>query len=156
MTISTMLDITVLVVLLITIGYAIRLSRQLTGLRTDRDAINALIANLSTAVSRADAAIKNMRETALESGDGLQDKINAAREAFGELDIMIEAGNALAERLEGLAEKSRKAAQEKPKKLAGESRPDEIPESRAEPRIKPKTRAEQELLDAIRKQEAGS
>lgn len=152
-TLGHILDILVLLALGVTIGYAFHLSRQLNNLKIDRTQIEALIFSLSTAVSRAENAIKNMRQTALESGDALQKQINVSRELFDELQLMTEAGHSLADRLQVLAERGR-AASEKPQAPAAASRPaPPAGESGAAPAAKPKSRAEKELIEAMQARE---
>lgn len=151
--IGMIMDVLVLLALGVTIGYAFRLSRQLNNLKADRTQIEALIAGLSTAVSRAETAIKNMRQTALESGDGLQKQINVARELFDELQLMTEAGHSLADRLQVLAERGRKAVSgdSVAKPAPAPKKPDEAKAAPAG--AQPKSRAEKELLEALQARE---
>jgi hypothetical protein len=129
-------DIVILAALAVTIFYCVRLSKQFNQIRADRKAFETLISSLNLASSRAEASIRAFKETAVGNGDVLQDKINKARGLSEELEIMIQAGDSLADRLQSMAEKGRKAnvADAPPQK-------DEMP---------PRTRAEKELLDAIK------
>lgn len=106
---SLIMDIVVMALLAVTVFYAVRLSRQLSVMRDGQGDLEKLVTELSTAVERADNAIRNMKRTAADSGDKLQNQINQARELFNELELMTEVGNSLAERLQVLAERSRKA-----------------------------------------------
>ena len=134
---STLLNLVILGALIIAVAIALRLSKQLTNLKGDRAVIEELVANLNTAVDRAEIATENMKETAINSGDQLQDKINVARTSFDELQIVIEAGDSLANRLEN-------AAQKRPALDASEDETDT------------KSKAERELLQAIKnKKETG-
>ena len=94
-------DIVILVALGATIFYARKLSAQFSAMKDDRRAMEQLIAALNTASSRAEAAIKSLKEAATTGGDSLQEKINAARGLSDELEIMVQAGDNLAERLQG-------------------------------------------------------
>ena len=131
-------DIALLAALGIAIFYCFRLSRQFTQMRADHAAFKTLIQSLNIASAKADASIRSFKETARDSGDTLQDKINRSHALFDELEIMIQAGDDLANRLQSLAEKSRKV-------VTGEDRT-EIPK----PDIQPRTYAEKNLLEALR------
>lgn len=138
--INIVLDIAVLAALGVTIFHALRLSRQFQQMQADRKAFETLIAALNVASSRAEAAIQSLKATSLESGDKLQDKINRARGLADEMEIIIQAGDSLAGRLESLAEKSRKASA-----TTAPAAPE--PEKQG---AQPRSRAEKDLLDAIK------
>lgn len=136
---GTALDIVILGALAATVYYAWRLSGQIDRMQADRRAFESLISALNVAASRAEAAIKSLKDVSLDSGDKLQEKISGARALSEELEIMVQAGDALAERLQTLAEKSRKAAApsaEREMETAGTGGP--------------RTRAEKDLLEAVK------
>ncbi len=120
------------------------LSKQFERTRADRAAFEQLISALNIAAGRAEEAIDGLKEAVQSAGDGLQSKVNGARALQAELEIMLQAGDSLAERLQTLAEKSRSS-----------HTPAEAPAKPAEPvqapaATAPRTRAEKELLDALR------
>jgi len=137
-------DIAILAALAATIFYARRLSKQFNAMQADRKAFEQLIANLNIASSRAEAATKALKEAAQQGGDQLQDRINKARELSDELEIMVQAGDNLAERLQELAEGSRKNSSPR----AAESAEPETPPPGND--AQPRTRAEKELLEALK------
>jgi len=139
-------DIVILAALAATIFYAHRLSKQFNAMQADRKAFEQLIANLNIASSRAEAATKALKEAASQGGDQLQDKINKARELSDELEIMVQAGDNLAERLQGLAEGSRKNASAKAEKVSET----ETPVTPGNDMPQPRSRAEKELLEALK------
>jgi len=144
--VGLLLNILILAALGVTIFYCLRLSRQFEQMRADRKVFEALIQGLNAASSRAEASIKSFKETAVGNGDLLQDKINKSRALADELEIMIQAGDSLADRLQGLAEKSRRASADAP------AQPETPPSE-----LQPRTRAEKELLEALRaKQQSGA
>jgi len=146
-TISLLLNILILGALGVTIFYCLRLSRQFEQMRADRKAFETLIQALNFASARAEASIQAFKEVAVGNGDILQDKINKSRAMVDELEIMIQAGDSLADRLQGLAEKSRRAAADTSHQSeAKQPEPQQKPSLAAEPR----TRAEKELLEAIK------
>lgn len=140
---SLAFDIVVLVALGATIFYARKLSSQFAEMKDDRKAMEQLIAALNTASSRAEAAIKSLKEAATTGGDGLQEKINAARGLSDELEIMVQAGDNLAERLQDIAEASRKGASRSTAKANDE-------DVNGDAESQPRTRAEKELLEALK------
>ena len=131
-------DIVILAALAVAIFYAVRLSKQFDRMQADKRAFEQLIQALNVASGRAESAIRALKEAAIGSGDTLQEKINAARAMSEELEIMVQAGDNLAERLGTIAEQSRKAAA--PDSPAGDK-----PQG-----AQPRTRAEKELLDAVK------
>lgn len=136
-------DVLILAALAVTIRQAMRLNRDFAQMQADRKAFENLIAALNIAASRAESAIKALKETAVESGDALQDKINTARELMHELDIMIQAADSLANRLSGAAENARPQAPARPAPAAA-------PQPSPAQGGAPLSRAEKELLEALK------
>ncbi|HYD19358.1 MAG TPA: DUF6468 domain-containing protein [Patescibacteria group bacterium] len=136
-------DVVILAALAATILYARRLSEQFTKMQADKQAFEQLISALNLASSRAEAAIKSLKDAVLQSGDQLQDKVNKARALSDELEIMIQAGDNLADRLSGAAEKKPKAQMP-----ALSSRADSVEDDDLTPQ--PRSRAERELLEALK------
>lgn len=145
------LDIVLLGVLGAAIYRAWILSRQFERAKADRDAFTQLISALNIAAGRAEDAIDGLKAATVDAGDGLQSKVNAARALQAELEIMLQAGDNLAERLQTAAEKSRSAAAPAPAAPTPAAAARTAPPKTAEPR----TRAEKELLDALRAKQEG-
>lgn len=139
-------DVVVVIALGVTIFYAVRLSSQFSRIQSDRQAFEKLIQALNIASERSEYAIRSLKEAATENGDRLQEKVNAARALTEELEIMIHAGDNLAERLQKIAEQSRKTVVSS----SGVELTDEIIR---EPASQPRTRAEKDLLEALRKKQ---
>lgn len=140
-TLSIALDVLNLAVLATTIFYCLRISKQLNQMRADRQVFENLIQALNLSSARAEAAVRSFKETAAGGGESLQDKINKGHAMAEELEIMIQAGDSLADRLQTLAEKGRKSVEEPAA---------EVPRAEAAPlAAQPRTRAEKELLEAI-------
>jgi hypothetical protein len=143
---NMLLNVLILVALGVTIFYCLRLSRQFNQMRADRKAFETLIQALNLASARAEGSIHAFKEVAVGNGDILQDKINKGRAMADELEIMIQAGDSLADRLQTLAEKSRKASTDT---VMPETKQPEA-QSRQSLAAEPRTRAEKELLEAIK------
>jgi hypothetical protein len=130
------LDIVVLAALAVTLAQGFRLSRQFNRIQADRQIFEQLIQSLNLALARADAAIKGIRETAGTSAMGLQEKIARASALGQELEIIVQAGDSLADRLSRLSGESSKAHT--------------ATEPEAEDKTPPRSRAEKELIEAMK------
>lgn len=104
--INVILDGMILIMLIITVIYAIKLSSLLNSFKDNRAFIETLIAELSLSVEKAEQAIQGLRNSARESGRDLQTLINEASALSDELQIMTEAGDNMALRLEKVAKKN--------------------------------------------------
>ena len=126
------------------IFFALKLSKQLKSLQADRRAFDLLIQALNLSSAKAEGAVKNLKDTAMDSGDKLQSKINEARALSEELEIILQAGDSRAARLQKLAEKNRVVAENAAPVLPA-------PEEAAPAETKaPRSRAEKELLEALK------
>lgn len=96
-------DFLIFAALSVVIYYCIGLSRQFTAIKEDRKAFENLIKAMNLATSKADSAVKNMRVAVVEETEALQEKINRAKGLGEELEIIIQAGDSLANRLEEVA-----------------------------------------------------
>lgn len=135
-TAGLVLDIIVLIALAATTWQGIRLSKQFNKLQADRKAFEQLIQALNIAVAKADTSIKAIRDAAAQSGQGLQEKLSRATALAEELEIIVQAGDNLADRLSTLSEQNRKA-------LGTAHMP-------AEDKTPPRSRAEKELIEALK------
>ncbi len=126
-------DVVILVALGVTVFYCLRLSRQFNEMQANRKAFEALIQSLNVASSRAETVIRSLKDAAMDSGDMIQEKMGRARALTEELEIMIQAGDNIANRLQDTAEKRKSSAGEP----AGEGQ-------------LPRTRAEKELMEALK------
>jgi hypothetical protein len=124
MSMSLAADGIVSVLLLITICYAMILSRKLNGLRGDKAALKALIGQLAETSGSAEAGVAGLRAAADDIGRTLEKKLLEAASLRDDLVYMIERGGAAADRLEGTirtrretptAETPRQAAPERPR-----------------------------------------
>jgi chaperonin cofactor prefoldin len=135
--INLFFDIVVVTALSVTIFYCLQLSRYFKEMQAEREAFKLLIQSMDKASERAETAIKALKKNVTQSSDELQEKTGKARGLTEELEIIIQAGDTLASRLEELAKA------EKTQKNSPEA-------SRGEKDDKPRTKAEQELLKAVK------
>ncbi|MGE4312956.1 MAG: DUF6468 domain-containing protein [Pseudobdellovibrionaceae bacterium] len=128
-TLGFIMDVVILVTLAATIFYAMRLSGQLKILKDSKSQLELLVSNLAINITRAQEAIQEMHDVANEASDTLQGAIKQARGMSDELELITEAGENLADRLEAAATGKRVAQianddlDEKPELLRKETKP---------------------------------
>lgn len=105
-TISLILDLVIVGLLAATIAYAIILNKQIVKLRESRGELAELIKGLNEAISGAETSVRGLKKTASETGEDLQRTVNKAQTLRDELEFMIEAADALANRLGSAGEGS--------------------------------------------------
>jgi chromosome segregation ATPase len=94
------IDIVVIALLGATIFYALRLERRLANVRNAQAALADVIRELNTAAARAEAGIQGLKVAAASSGQTLDDKIKRARSLADELELLLQSGERLGQRLE--------------------------------------------------------
>ena len=107
--IKIILDIIILCGLAGFIFYAVKLSRALNSFRAHRAEFDQVMINLTQHIDNAQIAVNELKQTSKESGDDLHKLVRDAQFLADELQLINEAGNSLASRLEGLAERGRKS-----------------------------------------------
>lgn len=107
MSIAFVMDVAVLVLLAATVVLAYRLTRSLRTFSRSRAEMEQLIVRLTGNIKHAEEAVAGMQNAARTSGVELQKIINESKFLGDELKFMNESGNALAGRLEKLAERNR-------------------------------------------------
>ena len=123
MTLTLVADLTVAFLLVVTIYYAAKLSRRLSALRADKQALQQLVQSLAQASQSAEAGIRGLKAAAEEGGRDLQKKLQEAQSLRDDLAYMIDRGGTVADRMEsGL-----RARREEPKAEAPRPRPAEAP-----------------------------
>lgn len=132
----------VAVLLLVTVGYCYVLDRQLRALRSGQDGLKAIIEGLDAATARAQASVTDLRSSAAAVAKDLHEQVARGRGLADELEIMIDAGNALADRLEGT--RAAKQVRAAPRVVA------DAPAPASEARAPEKDSWEESLLKALR------
>lgn len=152
---ALIIDGILLILLGVTLFIGIRLSRQFAEIRNDQNRMMELVGHLNTASARAEKAVQSMKQTAMDTGENLQGRVGQGQALCEELEIMIEAGDSLAERLQVIAENSRKAVGQSPQ-ASKKSAPSSNRESKKETAKdsaggdEPRSRAERELVEALK------
>lgn len=99
--VGLILDILMITLLLAVIAYAVVLNRRLKGLRDTRLELREATRSFAEAAIRADAGIRGLKAAASEVGETLDRKIKTGQKLKDELGYLVDAGEALAARLEG-------------------------------------------------------
>lgn len=142
------LDGLIVVLLCATVVYAATLNRRLGRLRDNRAEMALAARAMADAAAKADAGIKGLKQTAGSVGVAIQSDIEKARALRDELTFLVEAGEAMAGRLETAASGVGRAAEE------SRPRPTSPQPSRADPRMVRNTgggaeRSKRDLMKAI-------
>lgn len=101
--ISALMDILIVILLMGTIYYAYSLTRQLKIFRQSRQEFESLLMQLTGQINTANESIDHMKEAADTNGQVLNKLIRDGKLLADELDMVNEASNNLANRLERAA-----------------------------------------------------
>ena len=96
---SFILDIILIALLIAGIVYAMRLSKQLAGLRASRAEMERFVVEFSTTVQRAESGIRGLKLAARTGGDDLEKQIEKAHLLRDELQFLVESADQIATRL---------------------------------------------------------
>jgi len=107
MTISTILDVVVILLLLPTIVYAVVLNRKLSVLRKSREELSKVVNSFNEATMRAEAGIPKLKKATTEANQTLKDRVDKAQTLRDDLAFMVERAEELAARLEGAVRAAR-------------------------------------------------
>lgn len=94
------IDVVVIVLLGATIFYALRLEQKLANMRGAQTALADVIRELNTSAVRAEAGIQGLKAAAASSGQSLDEKIKRARSLADEIELLLQSGERLGQRLE--------------------------------------------------------
>lgn len=101
MWVSLAADGIIAILLGVTIFYCFLVNRKLQALRSGKDELKGVIEGLAVATSNAQASIEQLKHAGRDVIGNLDHGVREGRSLVDELALMIEAGNNLADRLEG-------------------------------------------------------
>ncbi|MDD4615981.1 MAG: DUF6468 domain-containing protein [Alphaproteobacteria bacterium] len=158
------LDAVLIGVVGVGIVQAVRLVRELRGLRASRVEMEKFVRDFNSAVLRAEEGVRGLRTAARESGDDLEKLVGKANLVRDELTFIMESADSVAERLSAKASKAMHSEPPAPQEAKPVTRSPAANAPQAKPRkeavapIIPITtdrtslsRAEQELIQALKK-----
>jgi Domain of unknown function (DUF6468) len=102
-----LIESTVAILLVVTIGYCVILNNRLQRLRADEGALRATIGELITATEIAERAIAGLKVTVRECDQNLGERLNAAERYCADLDAQLAAGDTLLRRITQIAAAAR-------------------------------------------------
>lgn len=134
-----LLDIVVVALLAATLFHAVRLERALGAVRRDRAALAQMLEGFDTSTRQAESGIDRLRGLADGAGQQIAKEVQAAAALRDDLAFLIERGERLADRLDGLIRAGRTAeAPRAPEPAAADAGP------------KVRSQAERDLLAALK------
>jgi hypothetical protein len=96
--VSMTLDLILAALLLITLGFGLRLERRLKALQASQATFAVAVADLDRAAARAETGLADLRGAMDEAASLLAGRIEKARELAGKLEALTNEGAAIAER----------------------------------------------------------
>lgn len=134
-----LLDIVVAALLAVTLFHAVRLERALGAVRRDRAALAQMLEGFDTSTRQAESGIDRLRGLADGAGQQIAKEVQAAAALRDDLAFLIERGERLADRVDGLIRAGRAAeAPQAPEPAAADAGP------------KVRSQAERDLLAALK------
>lgn len=150
MSFSLALDIILVLLLAVTIAYCVMLNNRLRVMRSAQAEMLNLIQEFDRATVQAKTGIADLRQAGGEIATRLQEQVKRAQALSEDLSYMIDAGDRMAEKLDGRMQSARRVGN--PAMSAG-AEPRGIGQNvqeGEEPAV-PRSEAEQELLQALRR-----
>jgi len=150
MSFSLALDIILVLLLAVTIGYCVLLNNRLRIMRSAQAEMLNLIQEFDRATVQAKTGIADLRQAGGEIATRLQEQVKRAQALSEDLSYMIDAGDRMAEKLDSRMQAVRRVGNPA---MSGGAEPRGIGENveqGTEPAV-PRSEAEQELLQALRR-----
>lgn len=94
------LDIVIIVLIAVMIGYSVVLNIKLRTFRNAQNEMATLIGQLNEVVARAQSSVDMLKKAALTEEGRLKDLVTKSRFLADELEIIIQSGSNLADRIE--------------------------------------------------------
>jgi hypothetical protein len=107
--IGLLVEGTVAILLLVTIGYCFLLERRLRRFRANEQSLRATIGELITATEIAERAIGGLKVTVRECDQNLGERLRAAERYCADLDAQLAAGETVLRRISQIAAAGRPA-----------------------------------------------
>ena len=140
--IDWVLELVLVALLGVTLVHAVRLERALRILRQDRTALGEAIAGFDDSARQAETGIAQLQSATAESAQLLGRRLDQGTTLKDDLAFLIERGETVADRLDGLVRAGRT--------VTAAPSPTPAPALAAEPVPKVRSQAERELLAALR------
>jgi hypothetical protein len=139
-----MLELVLVAMLAVTLFHAVRLERALGVLKRDRATLEALVTGFNASTRQAEQGIERLRATADGAGRQIARQAEAALALKDDLGFLMERGEKLADRLDGLVRSARPLTAEQPAMAMANADRSDPGETRL------RSQAERDLLKALR------
>jgi Domain of unknown function (DUF6468) len=103
MTLTMILEITLEVLLAVTLGYCIVLERRLAAVRKGQEGLSRIVGELNMAISGAGASLRALKSAANEAAQILDERLKRARLHVDELSVLVSSAERIAQRIEDAA-----------------------------------------------------
>lgn len=103
-------DGVIILLLVVSIGYAVMLNRKLGVLRQARGEMEKVIADFTAATAQAESGLKALQQGSGEAAAALARNVNDACRLADEMAFLVKKGNEIADRLEVAISASRKVS----------------------------------------------
>jgi len=100
MTISFVLELTLIGLLAATLVYCVLLERRLAAVRKGQEGLKTMIGELDAAISGAGASLRALKAAASSAADTLDERLKRARALADELALLSSSGERIAERFD--------------------------------------------------------
>jgi hypothetical protein len=112
--VGLMIESTVAVLLMVTIGYCVTLNKRLLRLKADEMSLKATISELITATEIAERAVGGLKVTVRDCDRELGERLQAAEKFSSNIAQQLAAGESILNRLSRIANAAKPAAPEAP------------------------------------------
>jgi hypothetical protein len=103
MTITFFVEVTLEILLAVTLGYCILLERRLAAVRKGQEGLSRTIGELNMAIAGAGASLRALKAAAGEAAQTLDERLKRARLHIDELSVLTASGERIAVRIENAA-----------------------------------------------------
>jgi Flp pilus assembly protein TadB len=105
LSLPTIVELVLAVLLAATLFYCVKLERGLRRLRGDQESLNATLRALNGGIGAAQASLAGLRAAAKDAGESLGGKVTEARALIEELSLLTSSGERAANRIEHAIER---------------------------------------------------
>jgi hypothetical protein len=100
MNFSVLLELTLVVLLMVTLAYCVVLERKLAGVKKGQQALGRTVHDLNVAIEKAGVALSALKAATSGVGEDLNDRIHRGRALADELSLLTASGERIAERFD--------------------------------------------------------
>lgn len=141
-----MLELVLVAMLAVTLFHAVRLERALGVLKRDRATLESLVTGFNTSTRQAEQGVERLRAAADGAGRQIARQSEAAMALKDDLTFLMERGEKLADRLDGLVRSARPLTHEPQNQAPAMASADRSEAGE----IRLRSQAERDLLKALR------